>query len=248
MAYAVLKAMGFDGDIGRIELDWAKGTVQTDPAQTAKVASKGRVEIESKRIPMVFLDDTAAGGGYPSVPCRYVLQHCPFNEELNRYMLKVRGLPNQSVRVTWGERSLVYTREQLEAGINLAAEFAENPFCPAMRALDKAVWSKQVFERSIFDMLNVTIWKEFYGNWKQADLHSTLNQFCKWAAQEFPENRELLDACEAIRVKAVEKNETIRPAELQRIRQIFSQCQRQYHEKARATIKAVRHVIVVDPI
>jgi hypothetical protein len=113
-------------------------------------------------------------------------------------MLKVHGLPNQSVRVTWGERSLVYTREQLEAGINLAAEFADNPFCPAMRAIDKAVWRKQVFERSAFDMLNVPIWKEFYGNWKPADLHGTLNQFSKWAAKEFPDNPELLDAYDDI--------------------------------------------------
>ena len=76
MTYAVLKAMGCDSAIGRIELDWAKGTVQTDPAQTAKVPSRGRIEIESQRMPLAFLDDTATGGGYPSVPCRYVLQHC----------------------------------------------------------------------------------------------------------------------------------------------------------------------------
>jgi len=38
-----------------------------------------------------------------------------------------------------------------------------------MRALDKAVWQKLVFERTISEMFNVPIWREFYGNWKQND-------------------------------------------------------------------------------
>jgi hypothetical protein len=58
----------------------------------------------------------------------------------------------------------------------------------------------------------------------------------------------LLDACEAIRVRAVEKDETIKPAELQRIRQILSERQREYHQKVRAAIKPVHHVILVEPI
>ena len=139
MAYAVLKAMNFDGDIGNIELDWPRDSAATDAAQTASVSGRGRIGLESSRLPVCFFDDTAASEGYPSVPCRYVLEYCPFHRDLNRYMLHVRGLPNRPIRVTWGDRGVVFTREQLEAGINLASEFPENPFCPTMRALDAAI-------------------------------------------------------------------------------------------------------------
>ena len=89
MAYAVLKAMGFDGDIGSIRLDWAGQSVKTDAAQTATSPSRGRIEVQSSRLPMCFFDDSACSGGYPSVPDRYVLEICPFNQSLNRYMLRV---------------------------------------------------------------------------------------------------------------------------------------------------------------
>ena len=45
MAYAVLRTMGFDGDIGSITLDWTDGTVMSDPAQVVKVVSKGRLDV-----------------------------------------------------------------------------------------------------------------------------------------------------------------------------------------------------------
>ena len=252
MAYAVLKAMGFDGNIGSIDLDWTTGSAQTDAAQTAVVKSKGRIELESRRLPLCFFDDSAAGEGYPSIPCRYVLQHCPFNQDLNRYILRVSGLPNHPVRVTWGERSLIYTREQLEAGINLAAEFLENPFCPSMRALDAAVWRKQVFERSLFGILNVPVWNQHFKGTKPEErrelLRKDLGEFSRWAAKEFPMNRPLLDACESIRARAVENGETGSPAEFDNVRKILFERQREYHEKARALVKPVRHLIVVEPV
>lgn len=245
MAYAVLKAMGFDGDIGSITLDWSNGTVAADSAQTAKVVAKGRIDVESSRLPMCFFDDSAMSGGYPSVPCRYVLQYCPFNEDLNRYRLKVSGLPNKPVRVTWGERALFFTREQLENGINLAAQFPDNPFCPVMRSLDAAVWEKQVYERKLFEILNLAVWKQHFS---PESLRKNLDNISAWAAKEFPANRELLDACESIRQCAVEKGENIQLPELARIRQILFERQREYAVKARALLKPVQHVIKIEPI
>ena len=252
MAYAVLRAMGFDGDIGSITLDWTNGKVAADSAQTVKVVSKGRMDVESQRLPMCFFDDSAMSGGYPSVPCRYVLQHCPFNQDLNRYSLQVRGLPNQPIRVTWGDRSLFFTREQLENGINLAAEFPENPFCPVMRTLDAAVWKKQVYERRLFEILNVAIWKDHFPGRKpeqrREEMRKSLGGFSAWASEEFPANRELLEACETIRVRALAKDEDIPLSELVRIRQILLERQREYHRRARELIKPVRHTITVEPI
>ena len=252
MAYAVLKALGFDGNIGSIDFDWTKGQVKADAAQKATVSAKGRVELESSRLPMCFFDDTIANEGYPSVPCRYVLQKCPFNEELNRYILRVRGLPNRVIKVTWGDRSLCYTRDQLEDGINLAAEFPENPFNPTLRALDNAIYCKQVYERTLFGILNVAVHDKHFPNQKPEEKHEFLrkglSEFCVWAAKEFPGNHELLDSCDSIRQRAVEKGETIQLSELARIRQILFERQREYHAKARALVKPVSHIIKIEPI
>ncbi len=252
MAYAVLKALGFDGDVGSIHLDWTKGEVQTDSAQKATIPAKGCIELESSRLPLCFFDDTVANEGYPSVPYRYVLQQCPFNQDLNRFTLRVDGLPNKLIKVTWGDRSQCYTRDQLEAGINLAAEFPENPFSPTLRALDTAIWRKQVYERNLFGILNVAIWDRHFANQKpeqkRENLRKCLSEFSAWAAREFPDNQELRDACESIRLRAVEKGETIQRSELARVRQILFERQREYHAKARALVKPVNHVIKIDPI
>ena len=156
---------------------------------------------------------TIANEGYPSVPCRYVLERCPFNQELNRYTLRVRGLPNKVIKVSWGDRMQCYTRDQLEEGINLAAEFPENPFSSNLRALDAAIYRKQVYERNLFGILNVAIWDRHFANQKpeqkRENLRKSLSEFSAWAAKEFPDNHELLDACESIRLRAVEKGETI---------------------------------------
>jgi hypothetical protein len=248
----VLKAMGFDGDIGTIDLDWAAGTVRTDPAQKAELKAKGRIEVQSSHLPMCFFDDTACGQGYPSVPDRYVLQHCPFNQDLNRYMLTVRGLPNQPVRVTWDDRSLFFTREQLEAGINLAAEFPQNPFCPTMHALDAAVFHKQVFERSLFAILNVPVWDKHFEGSKPEVRHKMLSQsldeFSLWAGKEFADDRAFLDECQSIRTRALRDSASITPEELSRVRRILFQRDRQLQDKVRAIVKPVRHVITVEPV
>lgn len=252
MAYAVLKALGFDGDIGEIHLDWAKGEARTDAAQKVAVRAKGIISLESSRLPMCFFDDNVANQGYPGVPFRYVLQHCPFNLDLNRYMLRVNGLPNKPIMVTWGGRSQSYTRDQLEAGINLAAEFPDNPFSPTLRSLDNATWRKQVFERNLFGILNVAIWDNHFAGQKPEQrrelLRKSLGEFRAWAAKEFPANRELLDTCEGIRRRAVEQGQPIALPELARIRQILFERQLEYHAQSRALIKPVSHVIRIEPI
>ena len=252
MAYALLKAMGFEGDIGTLDLDWAGNSVRTDAGQTATVAAPGRIEVESRRLPLCLFDDTAAAEGYPSVPCRYVLRCCPFEEELNRYVLRVRGLPNQPVRVTWGGRALVFTREQLEAGVNLAAEFPDNPFGPTMRRLDAAVWRKQVYERSLFAVLNVSVWETHFAGSAPAVRHKmlaeSLEEFSKWAAREFADDGGLLDACEASAPDALRDPAAVTPDRLAAVRRALFERDRAYHERARALVKRVRHVITVETV
>ncbi len=71
----------------------------------------------------------------------------PFNEDLNRLMLKARNVRSgRSYKVTWAAESRTFTADQLERGINLAAEFASNPFCAAFARVDAAVAAKQAYE------------------------------------------------------------------------------------------------------
>ena len=72
----------------------------------------------------------------------------PFNQDLNRLMLKVTNVKaGKSYKVTWGTESKTFTRPpNCERGINLAAEFPCNPFCAAFAKVDAAVAAKQAYE------------------------------------------------------------------------------------------------------
>ena len=61
-----------------------------------------------------------------------------FNEDLNRYMLIVKGAPAKT-KITWGKKSKEYDSATLGKGINLAAEFMDNPFSPAFAKLFEAL-------------------------------------------------------------------------------------------------------------
>jgi hypothetical protein len=70
----------------------------------------------------------------------------PFNAELNRLLLVVKGASAANYKVTWGETSQTYSAAQLARGINLAADFAVNPFAEAFKKVDEAVAAKQAYE------------------------------------------------------------------------------------------------------
>lgn len=53
--------------------------------------------------------------------------------------------------VPWGEARKESTREQLEQGINLAAEFPQGPFNAPFEAVRNAVDQKQQFETPMID-------------------------------------------------------------------------------------------------
>ncbi len=140
MAAAFLKAMGLDGDLGAITVDM-KGQSTGERGHRVVSAQGGAVEIESSRYPFCFTGDEKSSGG-----TRSILPFCSFNQDLNRLTLVVRNLPWDEARVAWGASSKVFARADLERGINLAAEFPENPFREAFLRVDAAVGAKQAFE------------------------------------------------------------------------------------------------------
>ena len=140
MAYAFLKAMGLDGDLGTITVD-LKGQATAAGGHKILSAQGGRVEGESTRYPFCF-----TGGEKTSDGTRSMLPFVPFNQDLNRLTLVVKNLGGERASVVWGTASNEFSRAELEKGINLAAAFPNNPFNEPFQKVDAAVAAKQNFE------------------------------------------------------------------------------------------------------
>ena len=148
MAYAFLKGLGVDGTIGEIVIDLNGGQgAATRPSTGHAVVRESRdggkttIELESSRWPFCF-----EGDGTSSSSTRSILPFVAFNQELNRFTLKVAGLKTPKAKVTWGNETREFTKEQLAAGINLPAEFTKTPFDESFARLQGAVAAKQGYE------------------------------------------------------------------------------------------------------
>ncbi len=183
MAHAFLKAMGLDGNIGLIEVD-LQGAAKVTSGHSVLAAKAGKVELESTRWPFCFeLDLTSPSS------TRSILPFCRFNEDLNRLMLKVTGLSSDKAKVTWGVETRQFTREQLQKGVNLAAEFEETPFHASFMDLMEVVAAKQSLETD-------TIWKVVYpfrsqnGDLTKPEVQKAFDALKKRVATERIEYRE----------------------------------------------------------
>jgi lysophospholipase L1-like esterase len=143
MAYAFLKGLGLDGEIGTLTVD-LKGAAAASDGHRVLGGEGGRVELESSRYPFCTSGDEKSSGG-----TRSIAAFVPFHQDLNRLTLVVRNLAAARAKVTWGAASKSFTKEDLEKGINLAAEFPENPFSESFRRIEAMVAAKQAFETSI---------------------------------------------------------------------------------------------------
>lgn len=143
MAYAFLKALGCEGNVGEIVMD-ATGKTTVSSGHKVVASAPGVVEIESERYPFCFDQDAKS-----SASTRSVLPFLPFNQDLNRLTLKVNNLKADRAKVTWGEESREFTKAQVEAGINLASEFTVTPFDKPFGAVMNAVAAKQAYETII---------------------------------------------------------------------------------------------------
>ena len=140
MAYAFLKGIGCDGKIAEISVDM-KGAATASAGHKILSSAAGKVELESVRYPFCFDGDAKSSGG-----TRSITAFLPFNSELNRFTLRVSNLTGEKAKVAWGEETKEFTREQLTAGVNLAAEFSATPFDAPFKSYMNAVGKKQSYE------------------------------------------------------------------------------------------------------
>ena len=136
MAYAFLKGLGCDGNIGEVNVDLAGKKVTASDGHKVLSTDPAVIEIESSRYPFCFTDEEVLK----------ISQLFPFNQDLNRLTLKVTGADADKVKVTWGSESKTFDAKDLEKGINLPAEFPKNPFVEPFKNVDKLVREQQNFE------------------------------------------------------------------------------------------------------
>ncbi|MHC4259923.1 MAG: SGNH/GDSL hydrolase family protein [Planctomycetota bacterium] len=149
MAYAFLKALGCDGDIGTITVDMASGHAHATAGHKILSAMNGVIEVESSRYPFCFFGDPAKPKS-----TRGVIEYIPFNEELNRFVLVATNISaDAKCKVTWGITSRQYTGAELAKGINLAADFLDNPFSKPFSRSEEVIRKQQVFETRLTRVL-----------------------------------------------------------------------------------------------
>ena len=141
MAYAFLTALGCDGNIGAITVDLKQGKATASAGHKVLSCAGGTVTIESTRYPFCFFGDPAQPNS-----TRGVIEFLPFNEKLNRLTLTAKGGAAARYKVTWGEVAKEFTADQLAAGINLAAEFLDNPFSQPFQQVENKIAQQQAQE------------------------------------------------------------------------------------------------------
>lgn len=155
IAYAFLKALGYDGNIGTISVDLKNNTATSTEGHKIASFADGTANVESVRYPFCFYGD-------PKKPTtRSTIEFLPFNEDLNRFVLVVKNSPTSKLKITWGKSSKVYPADELEKGINLAAEFLDNPFSEPFQKGDSRMQAQQGFERKTKKLADsLTDWRK----------------------------------------------------------------------------------------
>ncbi|MEI6501997.1 MAG: SGNH/GDSL hydrolase family protein [Armatimonadota bacterium] len=145
MAYAFLKALGCKGEVGTITLDLAANKAEATDGHKVLACANGAVDLESTRYPFCFFGDPASPNA-----TRGIIEFFPFNDDLNRFRLVVKGADAaKKYKVTWGAGSKEFTGEALGQGINLAAEFLDNPFCAPFQKAEQAIRQQQEYETGL---------------------------------------------------------------------------------------------------
>jgi hypothetical protein len=141
MAYAYLRAMGLDGDLGTFTVDLGAQTATATAGHTVESFKDNQLTVTSTKYPFC-----ASGETNVDTSLRSGATLVPFFQELSRLNLVVKNGTAMQYNVIWGNTTNTYSSTQLAAGVNLAADFVDNPFCESFKRVDEAVAAKQAYE------------------------------------------------------------------------------------------------------
>jgi hypothetical protein len=140
MAYAFLKGLGLDGDLGTITLDGDTATAVG--GHVVQSVDDGTITLVSSRFPFAPGPGDAANDD----SLRAGLALVPFDQDLNRLTLRLKNPAAARYTVIWGDESRDYDAADLEKGVNLAADFIEHPLHETFRKVWDAAAAKQAYE------------------------------------------------------------------------------------------------------
>lgn len=164
MAWAMLNAMGLDGDIATINVDLDAASATASEGHLVDSFEDGSVTVTSSRYPFCATGDL---NDHNSIRSGMTL--VPFAEDLNRFVLKASVAGDGLWEVSWGDKGNVFAADRLRQGINLAWEFPENPFCESFDRVDRAVAKKQAYETQ-------QVKKVFHGSQGKANFEAAVKE------------------------------------------------------------------------
>jgi len=141
MAYVYLRAMGLDGDIGTLTVDLGAQTATATAGHTVESFKDNTLTVVSTKYPFCAVGETNSDNSIRSGTTLV-----PFFADLSRFRLVVKNATAPNYQIVWGPATNTYTAAQLADGVNLAADFMDNPFCTAFKNVDEAVAAKQAYE------------------------------------------------------------------------------------------------------
>jgi len=158
MAYAFLKALGCDGNIGTITVGPGLDKAEATAGHEIVSCQAGTITVKSTRYPFCF---TGALDSMDQNTTAAITQFFPFNEDLNRLTLVVKGLTSAKAKVTWGATTREYSAAELANGVNLAKDFLQNPFSDQFAKVNAAVEAQEAQETLLSKtfMHNMAEWK-----------------------------------------------------------------------------------------
>jgi lysophospholipase L1-like esterase len=195
MAFGLFSALGFDGDLGNFTIDLATKTAAAMGDHVFKAEADNAYAFVSRRYPFC-----AEGQLDKDWFIRSGMTLVPFNQQFNRMTLKVTGATESRYRVAWTDANNmlnewhIYTRAELEAGVNLADDFQRTPFSNTFHRIDDLVFQKQAVESAI-------TWRETNAQWTEASLGAYEAQRVQLLNQI---KREFVPITHNIRIEAVE--------------------------------------------
>ncbi len=158
MAYAFLKALGCDGNIGTITVGPGLDKAVATPGHEIVSCAGGTITVKSTRYPFCL---TGTMDSKDPNQTAAITEFFPFNEDLNRLTLVVKGLTTAKAKVTWGTTTKEYTAVELASGVNLAKDFLQNPFSDQFAKVHAAVEAQEAQETMLSKnfMHNLAAWK-----------------------------------------------------------------------------------------
>lgn len=140
MAHAFLRALGLDGNLGEIVIEGDQATASGGHEVLA--FREGVLNLRSKRLPFAAGPGDAANDDHLRAGFALV----PFDEQLNRFVLRIAHPSAARYEVIWGKETRQYDAAALEKGVSLAADFIEHPLLEPFRKVWQAAAEKQAYE------------------------------------------------------------------------------------------------------